>query len=262
MQCFQIYCIFFQFVQGPVFTVLSIRCLYLDYNFVVKISRKGAGGQQFSCRTIYSYFNVHACGNSMAINNYYIILFSSATPKQVKKYPFRRLLKGTLYYHRFAKKGTMYKQSQVYNNGESGQKDPKNFIIFSLSTTSYHQDNAIIILQNGIHSILFAMKFELSKNNIIFLKKVSRDNISCLAKQQLRWYLTNYIGLFHRGSKIVCQLKTKVTNTLFIKTQMMCCKRAWQNLLVYCVISRKQIKNNTDNNSTQLHHKMRYVNKK
>ena len=43
---------------------------------------------------------------------------------------------------------------------------------------------------------------------------------------------------------------------------MMCYKRAWQNQLVYSVISRKQIKNNTDNNSTHLHHKMRYISKK
>ena len=41
-----------------------------------------------------------------------MILYSSATPKQVKNYPFRRLLRGILCYHRFAKKGTMYKQSQ------------------------------------------------------------------------------------------------------------------------------------------------------
>ena len=43
---------------------------------------------------------------------HYMILYSSETPKQVKNYPFRRLVRGILCYHRFAKKGTMYKQSQ------------------------------------------------------------------------------------------------------------------------------------------------------
>ena len=41
-----------------------------------------------------------------------MILYSSATPKQVKNYPFRRLVRGILCYHRFAKKGTMYKKSE------------------------------------------------------------------------------------------------------------------------------------------------------
>ena len=40
----------------------------------------------------------------MSIDNYYMILYSSATPKHVKR--------GILCYHRFAKKGAMYKQSQ------------------------------------------------------------------------------------------------------------------------------------------------------
>ena len=61
----------------------------------------------------YTYFNVHAFGNSVPIHNYYMILCSSATPKRVKNYPFRSLLKRILCYHGFAKKGTMYKQSQV-----------------------------------------------------------------------------------------------------------------------------------------------------
>ena len=53
-----------------------------------------------------------AFGNSGSIDNYNMILYSSATPKQVKNYPFRRLVRGILCHHRFAKKGTMYKQSQ------------------------------------------------------------------------------------------------------------------------------------------------------
>ena len=53
-----------------------------------------------------------AFGNSGSIDNYNMILYSSATPKQVKNYPFRRLVWGILCYHRFAKKGIMYKQSQ------------------------------------------------------------------------------------------------------------------------------------------------------
>ena len=43
-----------------------------------------------------------------------MILYSSATPRQVKNCPFRRLLRGILRYHRFAKKGTMYKKSQEH----------------------------------------------------------------------------------------------------------------------------------------------------
>ena len=49
---------------------------------------------------------------SFAWYYYYMILYSSETPKQVKNYPFKRLVRGILCYHRFAKKGTMYKQSQ------------------------------------------------------------------------------------------------------------------------------------------------------
>ena len=43
---------------------------------------------------------------------------------------------------------------------------------------------------------------------------------------------------------------------------MMCYKRAWQNQIgLLCNISKTN-KNNTDDNSTELHYKMRYINKK
>ena len=48
-------------------------------------------------------------------------------------------------------------------------------------------------------------------------------------KLQLPWYLINYISLLYRGVKVVYQLNSKVTDNLFIKTQMMWYKRAWQN---------------------------------
>ena len=51
--------------------------------------------------------------------------------------------------------------------------------------------------------------------------------------------LINYITLFNQGNKIVYQIETKVTNNLFIKTQMMCYKRAWQNQIgLLCNITK------------------------
>ena len=51
-----------------------------------------------------------------------------------------------------------------------------------------------------------------------------------------------YISLLHRGNKTVYQLKSKVTNNLFIKTQMMCYKRAWQNQIgLLCYITETNI---------------------
>ena len=44
-----------------------------------------------------------------------------------------------------------------------------------------------------------------------------------------------------RGNKIVYKMKSKVTNNLFIKKQLMCYKRAWQNQIgLLCIVEEEE----------------------
>ena len=102
-----------------------------------------------------------------------MILYSSATPKQVKNYPFRRLVRGILCYHRFAKKGTMYKQSQ--------EQQCWIWVEWSQelhNTQSFLPPVGIRTMQSLFSKMAFTascLPWNLKySNTIIFLKKVSR----------------------------------------------------------------------------------------
>ena len=184
-----------------------------------------------------------------------MILYSSATPKQVKNYPFRRLLRGILCYHRFAKKGTMYKQSQ--------EQQCWIWVEWSQelhNTQSFLPPVGIRTMQSLFSKMAFTascLPWNLKyPNTIIFLKK-------CLARATSPvWLNGSYNGISSTTSASSIRV-TKLSINLKPKLQHKWCviKEHDKTKLVYYVISQKQIKNNTDNNSTQLHHNMRYINK-
>ena len=102
-----------------------------------------------------------------------MVLYSSATLKQVKNYPFRRLLRVILCYHRFAKKGTMYKQSQ--------EQQCWIWVEWSQelhNTHSFLPPVGIFTMQSLFSKMAFTascLPWNLKySNTIIFLKKVSR----------------------------------------------------------------------------------------
>ena len=151
-----------------------------------------------------------------------MILYSSATPKQVKNYPFRRLLRGILCYHRFAMKGTMYKQSQ--------EQQCWIWVEWSQelhNTQSFLPPVGIRTMQSLFSKMAFTaycLPWNLKySNTFIFFKKVSRATSPA-------WPNGSYDGISSTTSPSsirVTKLSIKLKPKLYI--------------------SQKQIKNNTDN---------------
>ena len=195
-----------------------------------------------------------------------MILYSSATPKQVKNYPFRRLLRGILCYHTFAKKVTMYKQSQE-----------QQCWIWVEWSQELHNTQSFLppVGIETIQSLLSKMAFTASclpwnlkySNTIIFLKK-------CLGQRLLPGQMVVMMvphQLHHplqSEKKFSIKLKPKLP-IIYLLTHKWCViKEHDKTKLVHCVISQKQIKNNTGNKYLlHIRHSfimkiMRYINKK
>ena len=175
-----------------------------------------------------------------------MILYSSATPRQVKNYPFRRLLRGILRYHRFAKKGTMYKKSQEHQCWiwvEWSQE--------LHNTQSFLPPVGIRTMQSLFSKMAFTascLPWNLKySNTFIFLKKVSRATSPA-------WPNGSYDGISSttspssiRVTKLSIKLKPKLPIIYLLRHKWCVIKEHDKTKLVYCVISQKQIKNNTDN---------------
>ena len=172
-----------------------------------------------------------AFGNSVSIDNYYMILYSSASPKQVKR--------GILCYCRFAKKGTMNKQSQehqcwIWVEWSQVLHNTQSFLPpVGIRTTQS------LFSKMAFTASLFAMKFEIFKHNY-FLKKVSRVTSPV-------WRNGSYDGISSttspssvRVTKLSNNLKPKLPIIYILRHKWCVIKEHGKTKLVYCVISQKQ----------------------
>ena len=169
-----------------------------------------------------------------------MILYSSATPKQVKNYPFRRLLRGILCYHRFAKKGTMYKQSQ--------EQQCWIWVEWSQelhNTQSFLPPVGIRTMQSLFSKMAFTascLPWNLKYSNNLKKKKVSRTTSPV-------WPDGSYDGISSttspssiRVTKLSIKWKPKLPIIYLLRHKWCVIKEHGKTKLVYRVISRKQIK--------------------
>ena len=165
-----------------------------------------------------------------------MILYSSATPKQVKNYSLRRLLRGILRYLRFAKKGTMYKKCWIWVEWSQELHNTQSFL----------PPVGIRTMQSLFSKMAFTascLPWNLKySNTFIFLKKVSRATSPA-------WPNGSYDGISSttspssiRVTKLSIKLKPKLPIIYLLRHKWYVIKEHDKTKLVYRIISQKQIK--------------------
>ena len=130
------------------------------------------------------------------------------------------------------------------------------------NTQSFHYQLALG--QCNHYSLKWNLKYP---NTIIFLRKVSRATSPVWLSGSYDCISSTTSAPSIRVTKLSINLKAKLPIIYLLRHKWCAIREHGKTQLVYCIISKTKTKNLHTHNlfaahSTQLHHKMRYINKK